>query len=329
MPRELVDRIHADYLRLKSCSKVARLHNRTRQSIHELLRTHQRPRYQRRLKNGQDVIVYEGINFTRQRHGGFRAGNHMKIDGESLLHRRIYAAAHGPIPEHMEIIHVDGNKRNFDLSNLAMKRRAEEGRRVSGGNNQHTVTLAKQRVEKHEGWIRKQAQRWYARNPSVELEDLIQEGRLAILEAHERYEEREGVKFLTYADWYIRKRMQDFVFATKDIVRVKSRKWDVRINVESLDATLTSEGDRTLHELIAAPETEEQLSDDSDIMSLLAQAMGKLNPREQAILKARFMEERTCADIARDFGITGSRIQQIEASALRKLRNNQLLKRAA
>jgi hypothetical protein len=35
-----------------------------------------------------------------------------------LLHRAIYAAAHGPIPEGVEIHHKDGNKTNNDLSNL-------------------------------------------------------------------------------------------------------------------------------------------------------------------------------------------------------------------
>lgn len=56
-----------------------------------------------------------------------------------LLHRAIYAAAHGPIPRGIDIHHIDGDKTNNELSNLEAVTRSEHLKRhrprgwVAGG----------------------------------------------------------------------------------------------------------------------------------------------------------------------------------------------------
>ena len=58
---------------------------------------------------------------------------------------------------------------------------------------------------------------------------------------------------------------------------------------------------------------------------LIRELVGTLNPREQKILKERFAleggEPRTLEEIGVDFGLTRERIRQLEAAALRKLRD--------
>lgn len=59
----------------------------------------------------------------------------------------------------------------------------------------------------------------------------------------------------------------------------------------------------------------------SDQMAGLTQAISTLNDNEKKVIHLRFEEQRTIKDTATEFGLTGSRIQQITAKALRKLRH--------
>jgi len=122
LPPGLVEIIYADYLKLKSCAKVGKLHGgRTRQAIHELLKTHRRTLQPLKRKN--DVVWHEGVKFTPDHQGYLRVGNHSKCQGEVYLHRRIWRAAHGVIR--------DGDKRNLALNNLTLGQPGEASRAAS------------------------------------------------------------------------------------------------------------------------------------------------------------------------------------------------------
>ncbi len=56
----------------------------------------------------------------------------------------------------------------------------------------------------------------------VPVEDLVQEGNLALLEAAERFDISRGVRFATYAVWWVRARLQEFVVRNRSIVRLGS-----------------------------------------------------------------------------------------------------------
>ena len=57
----------------------------------------------------------------------------------------------------------------------------------------------------------------------------------------------------------------------------------------------------------------------------LIQALNKLNPREEKVIRLRYGlddgKQRTLEEVGREFNVTRERIRQIEAKALRKLRN--------
>ena len=66
-----------------------------------------------------------------------------------------------------------------------------------------------------------------------------------------------------------------------------------------------------------------------DARRQVGKALGVLTPKEEYIIKKRFgigfAKGHTLEEISEDFGVTRERIRQIEASALRKLRQPQCL----
>jgi len=61
---------------------------------------------------------------------------------------------------------------------------------------------------------------------------------------------------------------------------------------------------------------------DDDTSERVTDALAKLDPRSQAILKARWMTEQkaTLHELAEQFGVSAERVRQIEANAIKKLR---------
>ena len=57
------------------------------------------------------------------------------------------------------------------------------------------------------------------RNYGLPIADLIQEGSVGLLQAAARFEPERAVRFSTYASWWIRSAMQDFVLRNWSIVR--------------------------------------------------------------------------------------------------------------
>ncbi|MGD1876660.1 MAG: RNA polymerase factor sigma-32 [Kiloniellaceae bacterium] len=57
------------------------------------------------------------------------------------------------------------------------------------------------------------------RNYGLPVSDLIQEGTLGLLQAASRFEPERNVRFSTYASWWIRSAMQDFILRNWSIVR--------------------------------------------------------------------------------------------------------------
>jgi RNA polymerase primary sigma factor len=94
----------------------------------------------------------------------------------------------------------------------------------------------------------------------------------------------------------------------------------------SLDLPIGEDGDATLGDLIAAPDSVDPhgAAEASALAESLGEALAQLNPREQSILRMRFgigdADDHTLEEVGKVFGVTRERIRQIEAKALAKLR---------
>jgi RNA polymerase primary sigma factor len=95
----------------------------------------------------------------------------------------------------------------------------------------------------------------------------------------------------------------------------------------SLDLPIGEDGDATLGDLIAAPNTVDPhaAAEASALREFVVEAISGLSPREERILRMRFgiggMTEHTLEEVGQTFGVTRERIRQIEATALKKLRH--------
>ena len=65
---------------------------------------------------------------------------------------------------------------------------------------------------------------WDYRNLGIPLEDLLSEGNVGLIEAAHRFDRDRGVKFITYATWWIRKRILNHVARQIGIVRLPKYK---------------------------------------------------------------------------------------------------------
>ncbi|HUN47277.1 MAG TPA: RNA polymerase factor sigma-32 [Stellaceae bacterium] len=214
------------------------------------------------------------------------------------------------------------------------------------------------------------------RHYGLPVGDLVQEGNVGLMQAAARFEPDREVRFSTYAAWWIRSAMQDYVLRNWSIVRTGTtaaqkslffnlRRLRARIE-ESSGAPLTDAGrrkiadelqvdlsevelmdmrlggaDQSLNAPVAngseddwqdflpdrRPNPEEAVAvmrDDETRSRWLAEAMGELSAREQAIIRERRLREEgaTLEELGRTLGVSKERVRQIEIRAIRKLKKS-------
>ncbi len=93
----------------------------------------------------------------------------------------------------------------------------------------------------------------------IPMEDLQAEGAVGLLEAASRFDPRRGVKFMSYATWWIRKRIRDIVMRQISLVRLP------RYRLERLRRVRTAE--RALAAASGARPTIEEIAKQAGIAS--------------------------------------------------------------
>lgn len=232
------------------------------------------------------------------------------------------------------------------------------------------VNAAHRLVTSHLRLVAKIATRY--RGYGLPQGDLIAEGNVGLMQAVKRFEPNKGFRLSTYAMWWIRAAIQEYILRSWSLVKIGSSAAQKRLffNLRKLKKKLGATGHSLSDEMVAdiarrlevskqdvidmdermtaadvylnsamnadgEGEKMDFLADESqsheDVIaqrqetthkrSLLARALAKLNPREQAILKARRLKDdpETLDDLSKQYNISRERVRQIEVRAFEKL----------
>lgn len=154
-------------------------------------------------------------------------------------------------------------------------------------------------------------------DPKITLDDLLQEGQIAVWKCIDKFDENLGITFLTYVKPAIKNSMIDFI--RKSIASSV-------VETVSLDEITQSSEQRIWSKLIdgAYSKTPEQIILRAEQLQELYAALRKLGDRERTYLLYRFGfeydREHSVADTAFHFSLSASRAKSVEKEALQKMR---------
>jgi RNA polymerase primary sigma factor len=187
------------------------------------------------------------------------------------------------------------------------------GRRIHAGDQ----TALDQLVRANLRFVVSVAKRY--QNLGVSLPDLIAEGNVGLVRAAGLFDPERGVKFISYAVWWIRQA----ILRAIDSQSKNSRR------TTPLEAPLHSdEDDPTLMQLLVDVEAPDPVERTMDAVRSheIRRAIGSLEPREARVLRLYYGldgdQPLTLEEIGTIFGLSRERIRQIKEKALRRLRKS-------
>ncbi len=162
------------------------------------------------------------------------------------------------------------------------------------------------------------------------ISDLISEGNLGLIKAMQKFDLSKDVKFISYAVWWVRNAMQEFI-----------KKRQASLNIEKEDKTLSTP-------LVSngIPDSEDEWVERREVMlsneedeakqelhknqrRIIDALMSKLQGREKKIVIEYYgidgKKSKNLEELGKELGITKERVRQIKQVALNKLRSEILL----
>jgi RNA polymerase sigma factor (sigma-70 family) len=182
-------------------------------------------------------------------------------------------------------------------------------------------------------FVHQSAYRYYKateRRGGLEVEDLMQVGFEAMVDAIPRYDPAEA-SFLTYLAQYLRKHFQEATGRTYPDAQGRLMPKDA-LNVSlSLNATVDEDGETEMIELVedeaASCDSAEDKVWRAQLRDAVAEVLKELPEEQQEVLYSRFWQGKTYDATGADMNMTGTSARQIEGKALRTIRQDRYLKR--
>jgi RNA polymerase primary sigma factor len=163
----------------------------------------------------------------------------------------------------------------------------------------------------------------------VSLPDLISEGNMGLTKAIDKFDESRDVKFISYAVWWIRQSIQDFIKRRQTSTSIEVSDELNSIVCENAVEDNEDEVIRKKEVVLSNEEDEREREIEENQRKLIKKLLVKLNDREKLILENYFgldnKEEMTLEEIGVILNISKERVRQIKEKSLRKLRSEVLL----
>jgi RNA polymerase sigma-32 factor len=195
------------------------------------------------------------------------------------------------------------------------------------------------------------------RGYGLPIGEVISEGNVGLMQAVKRFDPDKGFRLATYAMWWIRASIQEYILRSWSLVKMGTtaaqkklffnlrrmkgqikalEEGDLRpdqvkhiatkLGVPEDDVISMNRrlgGDASLNAPVR-PDQEERLAESEELTlrkGYLAKAMSTLNDREKRIFEARRLAEEpaTLEDLSAEFGVSRERIRQIEVRAFEKV----------
>lgn len=158
----------------------------------------------------------------------------------------------------------------------------------------------------------------------VEVDDLLQEGRLGLLKAWETFDAGRGASFKTYAGRMAHNHMIDWIRRHRGLVRVpvSASVKGVRTYGVSLETPLRDEPNVKLWETLAAPEEELLPGNDVELLARVWAAVEKLPADERLVVAMRYRgaEAVTLEVLSEMMGMTKGGVYMVTQRAIKRLR---------
>lgn len=219
--------------------------------------------------------------------------------------------------------------------NIPKEKRKELNNELVVGNLRFVVSIAKQ-----------------YQNQGLDLLDLISEGNVGLLKAVDRFDPNSGLKFISYAVWWIKQSMMASLNENSRTIRIpsnliqetqKNKKdefmsfYDNPNNMVSevfytlpccvgLNNQINDEGDELI-DIVRDPNEQSPESiffSADEIRKRVAAILSVLDDREKVIIEKYFGlngVESNLDDLGEEFHCTKERVRQLKDKAIKKLRN--------
>ena len=174
------------------------------------------------------------------------------------------------------------------------------------------------------------------------MPELVAEGNVGLATALEKFDPYKGTRFVTYAAYWIRAYVLNYVIRSWSLVGAGSGPLRSKLNITveklepllqrldardvSLDVPVYADGEGTRGDSLSdeRPAQDEQFAsaERQNVYDIRVRAaVAKLDPRERFIVEQRIMsdEELSLAELGRKLGVSRERARQLEARARKKL----------